>query len=217
MQAKRTTENIDHATALDRLSKLATRLDCLTGDTQDTLCAAEIATSHIVDVLFPGRKASDHIKAVWADDYYQIDARERRHIDFMTTDMVERAIRADRIATELSEELLQLSYEMRAAAKADKASGLEDCISAWKVVHAAWIDTEKGGTVPTNTCEADMEEQALLALAAYPCASLGDIQRKANLFLSNEHLRGVASDYALHLLRSFSGTEFAADRVEGRS
>ncbi|MGM4982562.1 hypothetical protein [Rhizobium sp. 11_C7_N12_5] len=204
MQLKRTTENIDHATTLDRLSKLATRLDCLTGDTQDTLCAAEIATSHIVDVLFPGRKASDHIKAVWADDYYQIDARERRHIDFMTTDMVERAIRADRIATELSEELLQLSYEMRAAAKVYNASGLEDCIAAWKVAHAAWIDTEEGGAVPTDTTEADAEEKALLVLASHPCASLGDIQRKANLFLSNEHLRGVASDYALNLLRSFS-------------
>ena len=217
MQRKRTTENIDHATALDRLSKLATRLDCLTGDTQDTLCAAEIATSHIVDVLFPGRKASDHIKAIWADDYYQIDARERRHIDFMTSDIVDRATRADRIATELSEELLQLSYEMRAAAKADNASRLEDCISAWKAAHAAWIDTEKGGTVPANTSEADTEEKALLALAAYPCASLGDIQRKANLFLSNEHLCGVASDYALHLLRSFSGAEFAAAGFEGRS
>lgn len=209
MQAKRTTENIDHATVLDRLSKLATRLDCLTGDTQDTLCAAEIATSHIVDVLFPGRKASDHIKAVWADDYYQIDARERRHIDFMTTDMVERAVRADRIATELSEELLQLSYEMRAAAKADKTSGLEDCISAWKAAHAAWIDTEKGGAVPTDTHEADAEEKTLFVLASYPCASLGDIQRKANLFLRNEHLCSVASEYALDLLRSFSGGEVA--------
>ncbi|SCB53089.1 hypothetical protein [Rhizobium lusitanum] len=209
MQLKRTTENIGHATALDRLSKLATRLDCLTGDTQDTLCATEIATSHIVDVLFPGRKASDHIKAVWADDYYQIDARERRHIDFMTTDMVERAIRADRIATELSEELLQLSYEMRAAANADKASDLEGCISAWKAAHAAWIDTEKGGVVSTDTPEADTEEKALLVLASYPCVSLGDIQRKANLFLSNEHLCGVASDYALHILRSFSGGEVA--------
>ncbi|MBB3567598.1 hypothetical protein [Rhizobium sp. BK491] len=205
MQAKRTTENIDQATALDRLSKLATRLDCLTGETQDTLCAAEIATSHIVDVLFPGRKASDHIKAVWADDYYQIDGRERRHIDFMTSDMVERATRADRIATELSEELLQLSHEMRAAAKADNASGLEDCISAWKTAHAAWIDTEKGGAIPTDTPEADTEGNALLALASYPCASLVDIHRKANLFLNNEYLCGVASDYASKLLRSFSG------------
>ena len=205
MQAKRTTENIDHATALDRLAKLATRLDCLTGETQDALCAAEIAKSHIVDILFPGRKASDHIKAVWADDYYQIDDRERRHIDFMTNDMVERATRADRLATELSEDLLQLSYEMRAAAKADKASGLEDCISAWKAAHAAWIDTEKGGVVPTDTPEAETEEKALLALASYPCASLEDIQRKANLFLGNEHLSGVASDHASNLLRSFSG------------
>ncbi|MGM4983246.1 hypothetical protein [Rhizobium sp. 11_C7_N12_5] len=204
MQAKRTTENIDHATALDRLSKLANRLDCLTGETQDTLCAAEIATSQIVDVLFPGRKASDHIKAVWADDYYQIDVRERRHIDFMTNDMVERATRADRLANELSEDLLQLSYEMRAAAKADKASGLEDCISAWKAAHAVWIDTEKGGVVPTDTPEAYTEEKALLALASYPCASLVDIQRKANLFLNNEHLCGVASDHVLNLLRSFS-------------
>jgi hypothetical protein len=217
MQTRRITENIDHATALDRLSKLATRLDCLTGDTQDTLSAAEIATSHIVDVLFPGRKASDHIKAVWADDYYQIDARELRHIDFMTSDTVDRATRADRIATELSEELLQLSHEMRAAAKVDKASGLEDCVSTWKVAHAAWIDTEKDGVVPTDTPEADTEEKALLALASYPCASLGDVQRKANLFLSNEHLCGVASDYALHLLRSFSGAEFAAASFEGRS
>lgn len=209
MQRKRTTENIDHATALDRLSKLATRLNCLTGETQDALCAAEIATSHIVDVLFPGRKASDHIKAVWAEDYYQVDARERRHIDFMTNDMVDRATRADRIATELSEELLQLSYEMRAAAKADNASGLEECISMWKAAHSAWIDTERGGTVPTNTSEADTEEKALSALASYPCASLGDIQRKASLFLSNEHLSGVASEYALHLLRSFSAAEVA--------
>jgi hypothetical protein len=209
MQLKRTTENTDHATVLDRLSKLATRLDCLTGDTQDTLCAAEIATSHIVDVLFPGRKASDHIKAVWADDYYQIDARERRHIDFMTSDVVDRATRADRIATELSEQLLQLSHEMRAAAEADRVSGMDGCISTWKAAHVAWIDTEKAGAVPTDTPEADTEEKALLALASYPCASLGDIRRKASLFLSNEHLCGVASDYALHLLRSFSGGEVA--------
>ena len=204
MQSQRTTENIDHGTALDRLSKLATRLDYLAGDTQDALCAAEIATNHIVGILFPGRKASDNITAVWAEDYYQIDKRELRQIDFMTNNMVERATRADRLATELSEELLQLSFEMRSAAKADKASDLEDCITAWKITHAAWIDTETGGALPTGTPEADAEEKALLALASYPCVSLADIQRKANLFLSNELLCGVASEYALNLLRSFS-------------
>jgi len=195
-----TIENIDHATALDRLSKLATRLDYLADDTQDTPCAAEIATNHIVGILLPGRKASDNIKAVSAEDYYQVDKRELRQIDFMTSDMVERATRADRLATELSEELLQLSFEIRSAGKADKASGLEDCITAW-------IDSETGVVaLPTGTPEADAVEKALLALASYPCASLGDIQRKANLFLSNELLCGMAPEYALTLPRSFSGS-----------
>jgi len=205
MRLSRTTENIDNATALDRLSKLASRLDWLTGDTQDALCAAEIATSHIVDVLFPGRKASDHIKAVWADDYYQIDDRERRHIDFMTKDMVERATRADRLATELSGELLKISKEMRHAATIKKASDLEDCIAAWRAAYDAWIAAGRDGDTP----QADAEDETLLALASCPCVSLADIQRKTNLFLSSEYLSGMASDHALDLLQSFSFGEAA--------
>jgi len=209
MQTKCTTENIDSTSALDRLSKLASRLDWLTSDTQDARCAAEIATNHIVGILFPGRKASDNTKAAWANEYYHIDERELRHIDFMTNDMVERATRADRLATELSGELLKLSKEMRHAAIIKKASDLEDCIAAWQAAYDAWIATGLDGVVPYDTPQADAEDEALLALASWPCVSLEDIQQKTNLFLNSKYLSGMASDHALDLLQSFSFGEAA--------
>ncbi|MCW0983064.1 hypothetical protein OK142_19755 [Agrobacterium sp. BT-220-3] len=203
---KHNTKSAYSASAIERLSALAHDFDMLTGDTQDVHTAAEIACDAFQGVL-SGTKATEIVKEEWAELFYYIGEAERRRIDYQVVDAVRRAREADERATELSDRLMDVVREMRSGASvsAPKSSGLETAIATWMTAHAAWVATETDGNIPDGTPEELAERQALIELAGFPCNSIEDVRRKANLFQDNDHLSNVASDHALYLLRSFAG------------
>ncbi|WP_460231873.1 hypothetical protein [Agrobacterium radiobacter] len=178
----------------------------LTGDTHDAHTAAEIACDAFQGLL-SGTKANEIVKEEWAELFYYIGETERRHIDYQVVDAVRRAREADERATELSDRLMDVVREMRSGVPvpAPESSGLETAIETWMTAHAVWVGTEKDGAIPDGTPEELAERQALLELAGFPCNSIGEVRRKADLFQSNDHLSNIASDCVLDLLRSFSG------------
>ncbi|CUX41108.1 hypothetical protein CFBP6626_00355 [Agrobacterium tumefaciens] len=207
---KHNLKTADSASVIERLFRLASEFDMLTGDTHDAHTAAEIACDAFQGVL-SGTKATEVVKAEWAELFYYIGDTERRHIDYKVVDAVRRAREADERATELSDRLMDVVREMREdvpAPASTSSSGLETVIQNWIAAHAAWVATEKDGAIPDGTPEELAERQALLELAGFPCISLEDVRRKANLFQNRSYLSGMAADCALDLLRSFSGEKY---------
>lgn len=203
---KHNTKTADSASAIERLFRIAKEFDMLTGDTHDAHTAAEIACDAFQGLL-SGTKANEIVKEEWAELFYYIGETERRHIDYQVVDAVRRAREADERATELSDRLMDVVREMRSGVPvpAPESSGLETAIETWMTAHAVWVGTEKDGAIPDGTPEELAERQALLDLAGFPCNSIGEVRRKADLFQSNDHLSNIASDCVLDLLRSFSG------------
>jgi hypothetical protein len=192
------------ASAIERLFRIASEFDLLTGDTHDAHTTAEIACDAFQGVL-SGTKATEIVKEEWAELFYYIGDAERRRIDYQVVDSVRRAREADERATELSDRLMDVVREMRGPSPSAKLPGLETAIETWMTAHAAWVATETDGAIPDDTPEELAERQALLALAGFPCNSMEEVHRKANLFQNNDYLSNLASDCVLDLLRSFSG------------
>lgn len=203
---KHNTKTAGNASAIKNLVALANEFDLLSADTQDVYTAAEIAFDAVQRVL-SGIKASDYVKAEWADDFYHVGTTERRHLEYQAMDAMYRAREADERATVLSDRLMDVVREMRSGVlvSAPKSSGLETAIETWMAAHAAWVATEADGNIPDGTPEELAERQALIELAGFPCNSIEDVRRKANLFQDDDHLSNLASDRALDLLRSFAG------------
>ncbi|WP_142628088.1 hypothetical protein [Rhizobium sp. P007] len=194
------------ASALDRLYEIAKGVDRFDGDAYDVVTSAEIMQTSI-EQLFEGSEASRVLKDGSFPDYHLIPSTDRRYLAYQIDDTTVRARALEKLANDLSGQLFELYREMKGLNEtpdAPEPSGLDTAISEWQAAYDAWATADKGNHGQIDTPESLRERQALIALAQYPCSSLEEVRRKADLFQTDKYLNGNAPDLAPNLLRSFA-------------
>ena len=203
---KHNTKTAGGASAAEKICVILGKVDDFQYELHKLNCLATVADSASNDI-FSGPKDPADRPGV----YYVGDA-DRKVLGFATNEVLAISNGTEDTLDELLDSLREVHDMLKRSEPARqpepaRSAALEDVIEAWKNAYAVWVATSTDGGVPTGTPEADAEEKALLTLAAHPCVTLADVQRKSALFLENHYLRDSASDFTIELLASFKSAK----------
>lgn len=203
---KYNTKTAGSASAAEKINAILDKVDDFQYELHKLNCLALVAETTVNNILFTKRDPNEK------PGLYCVGDQDRKVVGFATNEVVALSngteVAVDELLDSLKEvhEMLKCHDPARQPEPA-RSAALEDVVEAWKNAYAVWVATRKDGDVPTGTPEADAEEKALLTLAAHPCVTLADVQRKSALFLENHYLRDSASDFTIELLASFKSAK----------
>ncbi len=187
------------ASVIDKIAAMREAVENAQCDLDHLCCLALVTEAGVQDILFDKRAASSNPGFYYADD------GTRRVLGYSTSEVESRSRSIEATMIELAEDLREVHRLLEHHSdKAPNPSGLNAAVAEWRTAYEAWKDSDKGKPCEFDTPEGLRERQALIALAQYPCASLEEVRRKANLFQTDRYLNGNTPDLAPDLLRSFA-------------
>ncbi|WKL19875.1 hypothetical protein QYR00_12465 [Agrobacterium tumefaciens] len=203
---KYNTKTAGGASAAEKISVILGKVDDFQYELHKLNCLATVADNASNDIFCGPRDPADR------PGCYYIGDPDRKVLGFATNEVLAISNGTEDTLDELVDSLREVHDMLKRSEPARqpepaRSAALEDVIEAWKNAYAVWVATSTDGGVPTGTPEAAAEEKALLTLAAHPCVTLADVQRKSALFLENHYLRDSASDFTIELLASFKSAK----------
>lgn len=205
---KHNTKTAGGASVAEKICVILGKVDDFQYDLHKLNCLATVAENTSNDIFSGPRDPADR------PGFYYVGEADRKVLGFATNEVLALSNGTEDALDELLDSLREVHDMLKRSEPARqpepaRSAALEDVIEAWKNAYAIWVATSNDGDVPTGTPEADAEEKALLTLAAHPCVTLADVQRKSALFLENAYLRDSASDFTIELLASFKTAQIA--------
>lgn len=199
MRMKTNQKSAGGASVVDKIAAMRDAVENVHCDLDTLCCLAIVTESGVQDILFDKRAASSRPGFYYADDGI------RRVLGYSASEVESRSRKVEAAMIELAEDLREVHRILEHHSdKAPNPSGLNAAVAEWRTAYEAWKDADKGKPCEFDTPEGLRERQALISLAQYPCASLEEVRRKADLFQTDQYLNGNTSDLAPDLLRSFA-------------